>query len=370
MTSDGTVYLRRSTDSGAAFLPLQTMGTGAWWPDMVVDPANGAKVHVFWWSTYRYSADGGATFTSPVVLMPWAGGSGDQTGVQMALGPNGTKHFVNSFRYFTAAYGWGDRDIFYRCLAPAPAPSASNQALRTYSDANEYRYDSMEVASSDWFNFGSRMSAEVWVKPLLADEYYRPIFAKLPTNIVPSGSQDRLFSIGTEARGTVGTHVVANLLTTDGWYTLDLGWYDPVGQVPDNVWTHLAMTYDADAAGNNLKLYKNGQLIISTRATGHVATGTGNFYAGDIWPSSYGGWEMTELRLWSKTLSQTEIQTNMRRKLTGNEAGLNAYYQFGKTTKDMTGHGNDGIFNYKESYVPSPSFSGGMAAVNTLLLLD
>ncbi len=61
----------------------------------------------------------------------------------------------------------------------------------------------MEVASSDWFNFGSQMSAEVWVKPLPGDIYWRPIFAKLPTNIVPSGSQNRLFSIGTEARGAV-----------------------------------------------------------------------------------------------------------------------------------------------------------------------
>ena len=43
------------------------------------------------------------------------------------------------------------------------------------------------------------------------------------------------------------------------------------------------MTYDADAAGNNFKLYKNGQLINSTRATGTVATGTGNFYAGCPW---------------------------------------------------------------------------------------
>ena len=73
MTSDGTVYLRRSGDNGTGFFPLQTMGTGAWWPNLVVDPANGAKVHVFWWSTYRYSADGGASFTNPVVLMPWAG---------------------------------------------------------------------------------------------------------------------------------------------------------------------------------------------------------------------------------------------------------------------------------------------------------
>ncbi len=161
---------------------------------------------------------------------------------------------------------------------------------------------------------------------------------------------------------------MADLATTDGWYVLDLGWYDPVSQVPDNVWTHLAMTYDAGAAGNNFKLYKNGQLIISTQATGNVATGTGNFFAGNIWPSYNGGWEMTELRLWSTTRSQNDIKANMYRKLAGTESGLNAYYQFGNTTKDMTGHGNDGILNYLESYVPATFGPPSLPAVNGLLL--
>ena len=100
---------------------------------------------------------------------------------------------------------------------------------------------------------------------------------------------------------------MAELATTDNWYVLDLGG-DPAGLVPQNTWTHLAMTYDADAAGNNFKLYKNGQLINSTRATGTVATGTGNFYAGNMWVGYNGGWEMSELRLWSKALTQSEIQ--------------------------------------------------------------
>jgi hypothetical protein len=369
MTTDGTVYLRRSSDSGATFFPRQNVGAG-WWPNMVVDPTNGAKVHIFWFFTYRYSADGGATFSSPVVLMPWEAVSAPHSGAQMALGPNDTKHFVDSLRYYTQAYGNGDEDIFYRPFGPAPAPSGGNRALKTYSVSREYRYDCMEVASSNWFNFGSRMSAEVWVKPIPGDQYWRPIFAKLPTNITPAGSQDRLFSIGTNSYGGAPRpRAVAELGTTDGWYVLNLYGSDPAGLVPENAWTHLAMTYDAGAGENNFKLYKNGQVIASMTATGNVATGTGNFYAGNIWPND-GGWEMTELRLWSKALSQSEINANMRRKLTGSEAGLNAYYPFSNTAKDMTGHGNDGILIYKESYVASPSFSGAMPAVNSLLLMQ
>ncbi len=258
-------------------------------------------------------------------------------------------------------------DIFYRSYGPVPAPSGRG-ALKTYSSTAEARYDSMEVASSDWFNFGSRMSAEVWVKPGPKGPYWRPVLAKLSTGITPEASTNRLFSLGTESRGTVSPRAVAELRTTAGWYVLDLGGSNPVELVPENAWTHLAMTYDADAAGNNFKLYKNGQLINSTTATGTVATGTGNFFAGSPWEN--GGWELSELRLWSKALTQSEINANMRRQLTGSEEGLNAYYPFSNTTKDMTGHNNDGILIYKESYVAPPSFSGAMPAVNSLLLMQ
>jgi hypothetical protein len=157
--------------------------------------------------------------------------------------------------------------------------------------------------------------------------------------------------------------VVAELATTDGWYVLNL-WGDPAGFVPINVWTHLAITYD----GSNFKLYKNGQFINSTPAIGNVATGTGSFFAGKFWPGSNGGWKMDELRLWGKALTQSEIQANMKRKLSGAESGLNAYYQFRNTTKDLTGHGNDGILVYLENYVPSNVWPAPTSAVNFLLL--
>ncbi len=41
------VYFRRSADSGDSFSPIQQLVGLGWWPNMVVDPANGAIVHVF-----------------------------------------------------------------------------------------------------------------------------------------------------------------------------------------------------------------------------------------------------------------------------------------------------------------------------------
>jgi hypothetical protein len=372
MTEDGTVYLRRSTNSGVSFLARQTMGTGAWWPNMVVDPASGAKVHVFWRYTYRYSADGGASFTNPVVLMPFVANFDGDTGVQMALGPGDTKHFTVPLRFCTTAYGWGDRDIFYRSLGPVPAPSSRNQAFKTFSDGAEARYDCMEVASTGYLNFASQMSAEVWVKPQAGGvntgftNDHKLILHKLTDAVVPGGN--RLYSLGTYTFGTPDDprrRAIAELSTTIDWYTLSPEAWDPIGLVPDNAWTHLAFTYDAGAGENNFKLYKNGQLIASRTATGNVTTGNGNFFAG-----YYGRWEMQEMRLWSRALSQAEIQANLNRKLTGTEANLNAYWQFSDTTKDQTGHGNDGILIYQESFVPSTRGAAALPAVNSLLLSD
>ena len=107
--------------------------------------------------------------------------------------------------------------------------------------------------------------------------------------------------------------------------------------VPDNVWSHLAFTYDAAGGANNLKLYLNGQLIAQATATGPLATGDGLFFTG-----YYGIWDVAELRLWNVVRTQPQIAANMKRSLVGNETGLNAYYTFKNTTKDITGHGNDG----------------------------
>ncbi len=373
LNAGGIVYLRRSADSGAGFQPVQEMGTGAWWPNLAVDPANGAKVHVFWWYTYRHSSDGGASFTNPVVLMPFVADFGGDTGVQMALGPGDAKHFTVPLGYVTNAYGWGDRDIFYRRFGPAPAPTASNQALHTYSDNDAARFDCMEVAGADWLNFTSQMTGEVWVKPYTGGkttgftDVKKYIFCKVLYNAIPfisNSSFDKAYTLGTYDYGDgVKRQAVAEIGTQNGWFTLAAGPWNPIGIVPDNDWTHLAFTYDAGAGGNNFKLYKNGQLIAEGPATGNINTGSGNFYAG-----AYGRWDMTELRLWSRALSQAEIQANMRRSLAGNETGLTAYWQFGKTTRDYTGHGNDGILIYMETYVPSFFATSALNAINELLM--
>ena len=111
-------------------------------------------------------------------------------------------------------------------------------------------------------------------------------------------------------------------------------------------------------------LYMNGQLIASATTTGTLATGDGLFFTG-----YYGICDVAELRLWNVVRTQPQIAATMKRSLVGNEAGLNAYYTFKNTIRDITGHGNDGILMYMEQYIQQTIFSAGaVPAVNFLLL--
>lgn len=59
----------------------------------------------------------------------------------------------------------------------------------------------------------------------------------------------------------------------------------------------------------------------------------------------------------------------MKRGLVGNEAGLTAYYTFKNTTRDITGHGNDGILMYMEQYMRQTILNAGAGPAIDLLLV-
>ena len=258
--------------------------------------------------------------------------------------------------YYSSSFR-GDWDIFTRGHAAAPAPSGSNNSLHLVTNAGEARYDNMQVPASSYLNFTTQMTGEVWVRPYPggvttgSTTEIKPIFHKLEDGY-------RAYSLQTFNRSGK-RQAAAQIRTTNNEF-----WVNPAsstaGLVTDGQWTHLAFTYDAAGGDNNFKLYMNGQLIASTTATGTLSTGDGLFFAG-----KYGIWDVAELRLWNRVLTQSEIAANRLSTLQGNEPGLNAYYTFKNTTRDITGHGNDGILMYQEQY----SFRNrANAAINLLLL--
>jgi hypothetical protein len=75
-----------------------------------------------------------------------------------------------------------------------------------------------------------------------------------------------------------------------------------------NVWTHLAATYD----GAMLRLYVNGALAGSTALTGSLDATTGPLrIGGNSVRSEWFNGLIDEVRVYSRALSQSEIQTDM-----------------------------------------------------------
>ena len=94
-------------------------------------------------------------------------------------------------------------------------------------------------------------------------------------------------------------------------------------------WVHLAVAFDNDIA----RFYLNGDLISEVTGGYNRAIYPGNLislgqeYDGENTSDFLKG-AMDEVRFWDRTLTQSEIRANMHKKLSGDEAGLFAYYDF------------------------------------------
>lgn len=75
-----------------------------------------------------------------------------------------------------------------------------------------------------------------------------------------------------------------------------------------NSWTHLATTYDGAA----LRMYVNGTLVRSQAVTGNIVETSGALRIGgnSVWGEYFAGL-VDEVRIYSRSLSQAEIQTDM-----------------------------------------------------------
>lgn len=118
-----------------------------------------------------------------------------------------------------------------------------------------------------------------------------------------------------------------------------------------NKWYHIAIVFD----GSTLRLYVNGKEQASKQATrGAVNLYNGVFNFGYSYNGRYLDGSISEARIWSKALTQAEIEGNVCYVAPDTE-GLLAYWRFnegkGNLSKDLTGHGYDAInFNGQEAH--------------------
>ena len=146
--------------------------------------------------------------------------------------------------------------------------------------------------------------------------------------------------------------IECRLITTAGFHE----YVAPAFSIVPQTWQHIAWVYD----GGTVSLYMDGVLKGSAAATGTI-TATNKPYT--IGKSLLGGFNFVfggradEVTLWSKALTQTEIQDMMDNELMGDEAGLELYYKMNQgvpggdntsisTLTDEVGHQDGNLLNF------------------------
>ena len=135
--------------------------------------------------------------------------------------------------------------------------------------------------------------------------------------------------------------------------------YSSSGTIPVNTWTHVALTFDAVA--NELKFYKNGELMNTETGIAAIVPDNGMVNIGRQGPTpcqcnTFGG-KLDEVRFWNRTLSAAEISDNFQRTLSGSESGLVGYWTMDESntvyTFDKSGNNNHAYLAGGSSFTAS-----------------
>ena len=103
-----------------------------------------------------------------------------------------------------------------------------------------------------------------------------------------------------------------------------------------NEWQHFSVTVESN---RTVKIYKNGQLAAQGTATSLPSsmTRTKNYIGLSNWsptgPDEIYKGNMSELQMWNRPLTQSEIKTYSQQPLTGNENGLIGYWKLNAETQ-------------------------------------
>lgn len=150
-------------------------------------------------------------------------------------------------------------------------------------------------------------------------------------------------------------------------YTLgnnpDLNFVDGSTSLSSGVWYHLACLYN----GSTIKAYLNGNEDGSTNTTVNPIGNAQEFRIGLRSTDTLQPFDglVDEVRVWNTNRTQTQIQENKDRELTGSETNLQGYWQLDGNGLDETGNNNDLNNNNSATFSSdiSTSFSGPILSV-------
>ncbi|MHC1728889.1 MAG: LamG domain-containing protein [Syntrophobacteraceae bacterium] len=313
---------------------------------VMTDPLTPGRIHLLVNNSYFRSDDSGKTFDSGV--NPYFN-FGTWSFPQLAIDPKGIPHYV-SMAALPSGGGYSDNRIFYRRLAPAPVPGLSNKAVRLRQNSlyGLKLGDHLQIPAQSAINFSKALTVELWVKRLSDVPGYLERLVNKKRTTSPYGS----YMLGAWSDMHIFSRIVTDATDSFGGAFL---YTDKV--LTKGKWTHVAMTYDANAGTNNCRLYVNGLLAGSATVTGLIQTEKADapLVIGNDDRSVEGSVYIDELRLWNRARTQAQIKQDMYRRLSGTEAGLVSYYSFDNTFKELTGKGEDAIPMYHEAYVTGPA---------------
>ncbi|MGF2412513.1 MAG: LamG-like jellyroll fold domain-containing protein, partial [Ferruginibacter sp.] len=248
----------------------------------------------------------------------------------------------------------GSNDIFVSKLNPSGLYTPAATGLH-FDGVNDY----INCGNSSMLNLTASLSLEAWI------------------NRSTAGTDDCIIGKDVFANGTgYALWVYQNNKFVLRFSNRE---YSSVSAIAANVWTHVAATYDA--ATTTLKLYINGVLDATFTSVAVPVSNTGNLFIGTPQDAvanasfAFGG-SMDEVRIWNRTLVQSEIQNNMNCSLSPvNQTGLLVLYHFDQgivlnnnstvtSLTDTSGNNNNGTLTNFALAGAASNWVAGTVTVN------
>ncbi len=199
-------------------------------------------------------------------------------------------------------------------LLPAAAGAQPFGVWSIYS-ATQGKY--FDVASAPDLNPTTAITIEAWVALQATSAQGQPCRSVI--------GKDRLSSYWVGVCGN----------TLRSYLTGGISSFRDGGTVPNNQWTHIAVTYD----GTNRFHYINGELVATFPQTGPLASNGSNVRIGsDVsWDFQPQG-DLNEIRLWSVARTIDQIRGSINVPITSPQPGLVAVWSAGGGNDAVGGH--------------------------------